>query len=174
MITNWPTDHHDYRRTGFTLLKGDVNKAADVDASNVALKDSVTSDIIIRPSVSDLDNNAHQDVVTVIHPLGDAGSDVYAIERRDRILNRWWMRTEPRWHLSVPVSYPLLPPTLANTDSDSQKEVLIGVRNGTLIAYDVASGGMTISEKWRYKFNEKYTANGRAKYVGTCLKGDEL
>ena len=24
-IFNWPTDHHDYRRTGFTLLKGDVN-----------------------------------------------------------------------------------------------------------------------------------------------------
>ncbi|MBI2144001.1 S8 family serine peptidase [Candidatus Woesearchaeota archaeon] len=63
---DWPTDHHDYRRTGFTLLKGDVNKAADIDASNVALKDSVTSDIVIRPSVSDLDNNEHQDVVTVL------------------------------------------------------------------------------------------------------------
>ena len=23
---DWPTDHHDYRRTGFTLLKGDMNR----------------------------------------------------------------------------------------------------------------------------------------------------
>ncbi|MBI2144003.1 PQQ-like beta-propeller repeat protein [Candidatus Woesearchaeota archaeon] len=148
--TEWPTDHHDYRRTGFTLLKGDVNKASDIDASNIALKDSVISDIVIRPSVSDLDNNGHQDVVTVIHP----------VERRDRILNRWWMNTNQRWHLSIPTSYPLLPPTLANIDSDSQKEVLVGLRNGTLIAYDISGSGDSATEKWRYKFSGKYTAVG--------------
>lgn len=107
---DWPTYHHDYRRTGFTLLKGDVNKASDIDASNVALKDTISSYILIRPSVSDLDGNGHQDVVTVMYQLdGSGNTDVYAVERRDKILNWWWMRTEPRWHAILPVSYPLLP-----------------------------------------------------------------
>lgn len=69
MIVDWPTDHHDYRRTGFTLLKGDVNKASEIDAGNIALKQNISSDILIRPSISDIDGNGHQEVVTVMYGL---------------------------------------------------------------------------------------------------------
>jgi len=82
---DWPTDHHDYRRTGFTLLKGDMDEESDVDKVDIVLKGNLAEDIVARPSVADLDNNGYQDVVTVIHDkYSETGIDVYAVERNKK------------------------------------------------------------------------------------------
>ncbi|MBI3037337.1 VCBS repeat-containing protein [Candidatus Woesearchaeota archaeon] len=180
---DWPTDHHDYRRTGFTLLKGDVNKASDIDASNVALKQNISSDILIRPSISDIDGNGHQEVVTVFYELSSGGTvasntEIHAIERRPKWYAPWQIETEERWKKEIPLTYPYLPPTLANIDADNEKEVLVGLKNGTLIAYDITNDGWGIAEKWRYNIPEKYSAEAGMSFVryggGTAVADIDL
>jgi hypothetical protein len=107
--------------------------------------------LLIRPSVADLDGDGAQDVVTVLYGLGSGVSNVYAIEKQPWY-SSWRQRYGLSWNVNIPVSYPLLPPTLADIDSDSKKEILVGLQNGTLIAYEANNSN---SEKWRYKFSPK-------------------
>lgn len=137
---DWPTDHHDYRRTGFTLLKGDMEKESDVEQLDIVLKDNVEEDTVIRPSVADLDGNERMDIVSVVHDLQSAyKTDVFIVDKK-----RWWKKVQQKTFYNGSV---LLPPTLGNIDGDKQKEVIVGLRYGEIYALDVSSGG-TVSEKW--------------------------
>ncbi len=48
------------------------------------------------------------------------------------------------------------PATLANIDGDKEKELITGVRNGTIYAYDITTGN-TITERWRYHLTPKWS-----------------
>lgn len=61
--TDWPTFHHDNRRTGFTILKGDMTSATNVQRLNLVLEGNVNQDHISRASISDLDNDGDQDII---------------------------------------------------------------------------------------------------------------
>ncbi len=63
---HWSTFHHDNRRTGFTLLKGDMTKESQVEKINLVLQGDVTSDSIARPSIADIDGNGNMETVITI------------------------------------------------------------------------------------------------------------
>ncbi|HLC52959.1 MAG TPA: VCBS repeat-containing protein [Candidatus Nanoarchaeia archaeon] len=151
---DWPTDHHDYRRTGFTLLKGDMNRKEDVDKIDVALRGNLTQDIVMRPSITDLDNNGYQDVVTAIHDLSDVKSTEFiAVEKNKKY--GFIPQNEQKWRANLSGGSTLLPVTLGNIDSDSRKEVIIALRNGTIRVLDISADGKAATEKWAYSLPEK-------------------
>ncbi len=73
--TDWPTFHHDNRRTGFTILKGDMTSLSRVNRLNLVLDSNVGQDHISRASVADIDNDGKQDVVIAASKLGSSVHD---------------------------------------------------------------------------------------------------
>ncbi len=49
------------------------------------------------------------------------------------------------------------PGTLANLDDDLQKEIVAGVWNGTVYAYDVDSDGKGVTKRWNYQLRKKWS-----------------
>ncbi|MDP3734618.1 MAG: hypothetical protein Q8R37_05300, partial [Nanoarchaeota archaeon] len=65
---DWPTENHDYRRTGFTLLKGDMERASDVDTINFVLNSGVNLALqVVKSIVADIDGNGAMETVTLVH-----------------------------------------------------------------------------------------------------------
>lgn len=154
-ILDWPTFHHDNRRTGFTLLKGDMSKESQVEKINLILHADVTSDSVARPSIADIDGNGNMETVVATARNQNEGY-IYAIETKKTMLTPITkkLKTELRWSKNIGKNI-LVTPTLSNIDSDSQKEVVFGLDNGTLYAIDVSSSGDSASVKWTYTVSEK-------------------
>ncbi len=170
----WPTENHDFHRTGFTVLRGDIADEGDVERSDFVLQanlSNVSEDAVLRPSVGDVDGNGDVDVVTAIHEkYSSAANNVFVTET---LTWRYGLPPEylfgspfnvrEKWGVGV-YSSVMSPPTLENIDSDVYKEVIVAVRNSTLIAYDGLSG----IEEWRYTgFDNKYSA-----YTGYSYQPD--
>lgn len=78
---DWPTENHDFRRTGFTLLEGDIKDANNVSKSDFVLSADIEGENVVRPSVADVDGNGKNEVVSVVHDLDWSDhSIIYTVE----------------------------------------------------------------------------------------------
>ena len=61
---DWPTENHDYRRTGFTLLKGDLTSKEQVKNQMDFFLDSATgTEQVVKPSIADIDADGIMEVI---------------------------------------------------------------------------------------------------------------
>ena len=131
---DWPTAEHDYRRTSATLLKGDMNSADDVEKTAFVIASGVTKEQVVKPLVADIDGNEAMDTVTFVHDTTFTNkTEIYGVELGKKDKNIFSKpKTKKKW---VQVAYGgavYFPGTLANLDGDIQKELVAGVRNGTV------------------------------------------
>ena len=159
---DWPTENHDFRRTGFTLLKGDlVNKSDVKNQVNFVLDDVTGTEQVVKAVVADLDNNNFMDSVVLLHKTTyNTYTKMYGIENQKiklpyTTIKRNNVQKWPVQQINGGAIY--FPATLANIDSDSRKEIITGTRNGTIYAYDVNADG-TISQKWVYYLEPRFSA----------------
>ena len=64
---SWPTENHDFRRTGLTLLKGDLTEDNIDNQVNLAIDDSEGTEQVVKPTIADLDNNGLMESVVLVH-----------------------------------------------------------------------------------------------------------
>jgi len=115
---HWPTFHHNYQRTGFTMLRGDTNPANPKKIDFTI--DSTLPGAVDHPSIGDLDGNGKQEVVitTSKYTLPYNGT-VYSLEKSGTNSFKYKWNTK----IGMPITKA---PTLANVDGDTQKEVIFG------------------------------------------------
>ena len=158
---DWPAENHDFRRTGFTLLKGDLTSASKVkNQINLALDAVESTEQVVKPTVADLDNNGFMDSVVLVHKTTfNTYTKMYGVENQKIKLpysNRPYYRTRQKWGAEqIDGGAIWFPASLGNIDSDSRKEIVTGTRNGTVYAYDVASNGK-VSKKWAYYLEKRF------------------
>ena len=146
---DWPTYHHDNQRTGFTLLKGDIdatNTKNDIDY----ILQSTTEDALTRPAIGDVNHDGLTDLV-ITASSGDNLSNVYFLSKEKQSWKNKFLGQKTT-EISNPVSFNEVIETsteLANTDNDDKLEVLIGLDNGTLLLIDDGKikWGYTVSNK---------------------------
>src|SRR3989338_8604093 len=158
---DWPAENHDFRRTGFTLLKGDLTSASKVkNQINLALDAVESTEQVVKPTVADLDNNGFMDSVVLVHKTTfNTYTKMYGVENQKIKLpysNRPYYRDRQKWGAEqIDGGAIWFPASLGNIDSDSRKEIVTGTRNGTVYAYDVASNGK-VSKKWAYYLEKRF------------------
>lgn len=141
--TQWPTFHHDLRRTGFTLLRGDMESLGDVDKISWTMMTNVTSDHFSRPSIANLDDNDMPEIIVTTSKVASGAGSVYAVEYGGSSFVEKWNRD-----IGNPVQGT---PAARNLDSDSQLEISFGLKNGTLFILD----GLDGSTEWTYESTER-------------------
>ena len=165
---DWPTYHHDNRRTGFTLLKGDIPSSESIDPKNLVLEKDLATDHFARPSIGDIDNDGTMDIV-ISASFNSSTGHVYAAEHEVPFesvnkklkeifgFDLFKTKLEQRWDLNIgePVRGT---PSIGNIDSDSTKEVVFGLVSGKVKALDINGG--TASEKWSYSVPAKESGIG--------------
>ncbi len=62
------TKKHDFRRTSFTLLKGDMPTASAVEKIAFVVQKNVTKEQVLKPVVADIDGNGAMETVTAVQP----------------------------------------------------------------------------------------------------------
>ncbi len=150
---DWPTENHDYRRTGFTLLKGDLSPQNTKNAMDFFLDAaSGTTEQVVKPSIANIDGDNVLDVVILVHKTTfNQLTKMYGIEAKDPLFG------EPKRKWKNPIEVlggaAYFPPTLADLDGDGKKEIITGVRNGTLYVYNYSNG--VVKERWKYNFEER-------------------
>ncbi|MEK6934706.1 MAG: S8 family serine peptidase [Nanoarchaeota archaeon] len=78
---DWPMFHHDLRRTGLTLLKGDLDKT-DIDQASFTI-DSIDNTFIDFPVLADVDRDEQQEILVGLSRFGATNTlfgAFYAIE----------------------------------------------------------------------------------------------
>ncbi|MBI2549205.1 S8 family serine peptidase, partial [Candidatus Woesearchaeota archaeon] len=131
---DWPTYQHDNRRTGFTLLKGDMQNSKDVEQLDFLFRVGGTEDLFSRSVVSDIDGDDDLETVffsvygTPEHPEG--WLFVIETDKEGKIL-----RENKIGELFVGDAANG-PPIVANTDDDAEKEIVVGLANGTVYLID--------------------------------------
>ena len=160
---DWPTENHDYRRTGFTLLKGDLaTKAQTKNQVNLVLDDVTGTAQVVKAVVADLDGNSFMDSVVLLHKTTfNTYTKMYGIENQKIDLKQFslpsQLKTVQKWPVKqIDGGAIWFPASLGNIDSDSRKEIVTGTRNGTIYAYDVDANGK-ITEKWRYHLEKRFS-----------------
>jgi len=167
-ILDWPTENHDYRRTGFTLLKGDLtDKSKTKSAMDFFLDAGDGMEQVVKPSIADIDADGVMDIVTLVHKSTSSDfTKMYGIEAKKPFFGK----PARKWKDPVIISNGeeggiYFPPTLANVDGDINKEIITGNRNGTVFVYDYANGKIT--QKWNYTFESRSDGlNNRVKFNG--------
>lgn len=163
---DWPTENHDYRRTGFTLLKGDMPNANAVEKMSFVLESGGIDETeqVVKATVADLDNNGAMDTVSLVHKTSSVNeTKIYAVEmeKKKNLLSKGYTtKVDRKWSTTAQGGAIYFPATLANIDPDSQKELVTGVRNGTVYAYDISSNGKSVSKRWNYYLPQKLSPLG--------------
>lgn len=170
-VLDWPTENHDYRRTGFTLLKGDMT-SRDVARNQLDFfLDAVNDNIeqVVKPSIADIDGDGKMDQVIIVHkPVMQNFSLMYGTTVKPTPKRKWTNPVEVRGGTDGAIYFP---PTLADIDSDNKKEIITGTRNGTIYAYDFDGGQPTI--KWRFVTEPRFDGlNNRTKFNGGSAVAD--
>lgn len=172
-VLSWSTFHHDNRRTGFTLLKGDMVIVNRIDKLNLVLDSNVVQDHIARASVADIDidSNKDQDVIIASSKLGSGTHDGVIFDSELRRIKythfggnvsiRLGIRKKWQYDVGYEVE---APPSLGNIDADKQREIVFGLDNGTLIALDPS--GSSASFKWSFTVPRRYSPAAQGYFHG--------
>ena len=169
-VLDWPTVNHDYRRTGFTLLKGDLKEKKDLKNNVDFFLDAAsgTEQQVVKPSIADIDNNGFMDAVILVHKT-----------TFNTFTKMFITETQKQKFLGVPTKDKTTskitgftisgisgdnltggaiyyPPTLADLDGNSKKEIITGVRNGTIYVYELS--GSTLTQKWKINLEERFSS----------------
>lgn len=171
---DWPTENHDFRRTGFTLLKGDLQEPNKVTSKlNFFLDASTGTEQVVKPSIADIDADGIMDIVTLVHKTSNNDlTKMYGIEAKDPLFRK----PKRKWTNPIVIQNGedgaiYFPPTLANIDGDINKEIITGNRNGTVFVYDYSGGRIT--QKWNYTFESRFDGvNYRVKFNGGSAVAD--
>ncbi|MBI2548834.1 S8 family serine peptidase, partial [Candidatus Woesearchaeota archaeon] len=166
---DWPTFHHDNRRTGFTLLKGDIKNAKDVEQLDLVFQVDGDEGLASTNAVADIDNNDLIDTV-MLGTYGtpqDPDSWLYVIESNEGYGNP--LKRRVRGNIQIG-DYSQGAPLLADTDHDEDKEIIVGLANGTLYLVDFQknqyTGDLELSKKWSYTVPAKYSQR-----IGDTVRG---
>ena len=119
---DWYTFHHNYRRSGFTLLRGQTASAQDARNYSYLLSKGSADNYTSRPSIADLNNNGKMEIVVVAAAsTSDRGTvsiaEFIGTDTRKSFLSRWrkTFTTESYW-----------PPTVRDIDGGTgYKEVVM-------------------------------------------------
>ena len=148
---DWPTENHDYRRTGFTLLKGDLTRKEDVkNQLDFFLNNATGTEQVVKPSVANIDGDPYMDMVVLVHKTSyNDRTRMYTVSTDANT------KKPARKYNDIEVlgGAAYFPPTLADLDGDGKKEIITGVRNGTVYAYFI--NGSKLDIKWKYHFEER-------------------
>ncbi len=183
---DWPTDHHDYRRTGFTLLKGDLKTQQKVKSQlNFFLNYGTGTEQVIKPSIADIDGNGFMDMAIAVHKTSNnLYTNLYGTETVRGINPRIGIqeKTSQKWKpIQVQGGAIYFTPTLANIDSDQQKEIITGTYNGTVYAFEYNGPNNPLTQKWAYYLEARFAPwvgsnqsqfNGGSAIVDLDLDGD--
>ena len=153
---DWPTENHDYRRTGFTLLKGDLTKKEDVrNQLDFFLNNATGTEQVMKPSVANLDGDDFMDMVLLVHKTSyNDRTRMYTVSTSKNIFG---IKKPDRKYKDIDVlgGAAYFPPTLADLDGDGKKEIVTGVRNGTVYAYFI--NGSKLDIKWKYHLEPRFS-----------------
>ena len=168
MILDWPFYHHDLRRTGFTLLKGDL-KESDTTQIGWKLNDSVNPGTFDFPSIADIDANGLQEILTATSiTQGGSGTEFegrfYVLEcikssNKCRNFNEKWKFKRDNFTIGKS-------PSIDDLNNDGIKEVVFagfGVFNaaddGTVYAFKANKKGKQEKSDASYTFDLPYEAD---------------
>lgn len=145
---DWSTFHHDLRRTGFTLLKGDL-KPNETRESFIILRGNVSTNAYSKVSIGDSDNNNRQDIIVTSYIPGANGNastgEVYALEENWQNNNKLSKKWSHSYTIDKGINAPAM---LADTAGNSDLEILFGYKSGGVVALDEDG-----DEKWRIQLS---------------------
>src|SRR3989338_4952486 len=127
---DWPTLNHDYRHTGYTLLKGDMTNGT----SEITWTSSGTpaTDFWDDPVIAEIHNGSDEgmELIVATQNYDDTNGRVYALDGRTN--NQLWSYNDTGTaHF----------PTVADVDGDGNKEVLAGTtQNRRVYAINAEDG----------------------------------
>jgi len=136
MKMNWPTENHDFRRTGFTLLKGDMSNAKSVDNISYVLEPGGISaqEQVVKAIVADADGNGAMEVVSFVHKNTQSNQTrIYAVETKKKdntYAERANLKVKTKWiatslGIGGAGGATYFPGTLANVDLNNYQESVV-------------------------------------------------
>jgi len=161
---SWPTFQHDNRRTGFTILKGDIEKESDIDSDDIAVSSNQLTDSVSRITVADLDGGGEQEVVAVISDLHETNdSMIVGYELKEN-----WFDYNLKYNSwEYTSSDTILLATIGDLTDDSGLEIVFGYSDASKITAREIHG-TTTSAAWASDF----TLNSKSSpYYGDSRAG---
>ena len=149
---SWPTFQHDYRNTGFTLLKGDLTE--NEHEVTWTLEADNTTDFWDDPVIADIDGNIEEGMELIVgaQNFDDTDGRVYALDGKTN--NELW---------SYDNTGPAHSPTIGDVDMDSNKEVLVPSTDRKMYVLNGENGSL----QW------SYTAHGSDNFfLGSPIVAD--
>src|SRR3989338_2281007 len=134
---DWPTENHDFRRTGFTLLKGDMNRASDISKTSFVLEPGSigAQEQVVKSIVADADGNGKMETVSFVHKNTQSNQTrIYAVEvgkEKKKYENGYKQTVTKKWGSPITMlgvggagGAVYFPGTLANVDTDNENEAI--------------------------------------------------
>ena len=160
---DWPFFHHDLRRTGFTLLKGDLD-ATDIDQASFTI-DRIDNTFVDFPVLADVSGDDKQEILVAASRFG-AGNQLFgAFFALECIRSRGRCRDfRELWQFSDGTVFGESP-SVDDLNNDGRKEVIFVTlgganNNGIVYAFDGnRRGGFRLRPQHaRWKYNIKNTS----------------
>jgi len=147
---SWPTFHHDNRRTGFTILKGDIKSESELKNKNVVITSDVQSDMIARISVADLDQNGKQEVIAGV--TGISGTNYTEVIGYEIDTGDDGKYPETVWR--YPATDNVVLPILGDLTSNTGLEVVFGYSDASKITA-IKIDGKKATKEWDFTLDSK-------------------
>ena len=165
-VLDWPMFHHDLRRTGFTLLKGDLKSKGEDSQFGFTLDEAIDSSFFDFPSIANVDNDDQQEILTSTS-ITQGGSSTnfegrfYVLEckesgskndKRCRDFNERWKFVKN--DLAIGQA-----PSIDDLDGDNIKEVVFAgfpntqANDGTVYAFKANKKGKLDDDDASYVFD---------------------
>lgn len=154
---DWPTENHDYRRTGFTLLQGDMDDDENMhNTFTFFLNEDDGAEHVVKPSVTDLDDDENMDVVALVHKTTfNDFTMMYGTEMSKQFKFIGYTIPKKAFNPYKIVGGAIFfPPTLEDIDDDGEKEIVTGTRDGRIYAFDV--NGKNVQQKWMRQLEKRF------------------
>lgn len=148
----WPTFHHDNRRTGFTLLKGQIEDEDDIHEIDYVMQGDGAENVVSVTAIADIDDDEKQEVIVTLSKTGeDANGWLHVISNYENWRGKKKFK-EP-WGSEIEIGEKILgAPSIGNLDTDDELEIVIGLKNGSVIAFDDDSDIL-----WQYQVRPKHS-----------------